>query len=385
MNDAAPPPARNVSVDVLRGVVMILMALDHVRDFTSAARFSPTDLTKTNVAMFFTRFVTHYCAPTFVFLAGTGAFLSLGRGRSRAALSRFLWTRGLFLVVMELTVVRFGWTFNLDYRLVWVQVIWALGVSMIVLAGLVRLPDWVTAAVGLTMIFGHDLFDGVGLHHRGILVGASARDWVVAILHVQRPPIVYPLVPWVGVMATGFVFGRVLTLEASRRRRVLTGIAAACLALFLLLRLTNAYGDPSPWNGRFDTTGVLSLLNVTKYPPSLAYLLVTLGPAIGALSLLERADGPVGRALSSFGRAPLFYYIGHLYLIHALAILVGVVTGYSAGQLCVPFFMLPEGFGVSLGVVYALWVVVIAIMYLPTRWFADLKARRKDLVVLSYL
>ncbi len=381
----AVAPSRNVSVDVLRGIVMILMALDHVRDYTSGAGFDPTDLSRTNAAWFFTRFVTHYCAPTFVFLAGTGAFLSLGRGKSRAELSRFLWTRGLFLVVLELTVIRFGWTFNLDYRLVWVQVIWALGVSMIVLAGLVRLPDWATLGFGLTLIFGHNLFDGVRLHHSGVLLGASARDWVVAILHVQRPPIVYPLVPWVGVMATGFVFGRVLLLETARRRRVLAAIAAGAIALFVVLRVTNIYGDPRPWNGQGGMLGLLSVLNVSKYPPSLAYLLVTLGPAIGALALLERADGAIGRALASFGRAPLFYYVTHIFLVHAIAVVLGVSTGHSARELCVPFFMLPDGYGFSLAVVYLVWVAVVAVLYWPTRWFADLKARRKDLVVLSYL
>lgn len=385
MTAAHNPSPRNVSVDALRGFVMILMALDHVRDYTSGAGFSPTDLTRTTPLLFFTRFITHYCAPTFVFLAGTGAYLSLGRGRARSDLSKFLWTRGLFMIVLELTLVRFAWTFNFDYRMVWVQVIWALGVSMIVLALLVRLPDWFTGAVGLSMIFGHNLFDGVTLNHQGILVGASARDWIIAILHVQRPPIVYPLVPWIGVMAAGFVFGKVFALEEQRRARICLSVGAFAVALFAVLRIARGYGDPSPWNGQGGAIGVMSFFNVSKYPPSLSFLLVTLGPAIASLALLERARGLVGRVLSSFGRAPLFFYLAHITLAHCIAIALGVLTGFRASDLCVPFFMLPKGYGFSLAVVYGVWAFVVVALFVPTRWWAELKARHRESLVLSYL
>jgi len=377
--------SRNAAIDVLRGIVMILMTLDHVRDYVSHVRFSPTDLTRTTTALFFTRWVTHFCAPVFVFLAGTAAYLSLARGKTRGALSRFLWTRGLFLVFLELSVVRFAWTFNFDYQIVFVQVIWALGWSMIVLALLVRLPDHVTGAIGVAMIALHNLLDPLDLRHDGVLVGAGARDWILATLHEQRPPIIYPLVPWIGVMAAGFVFGKVFSWDADRRRRICMQLGLGAVVLFVLLRASGVYGEPMPWQGPTGSQPVLSFLNVTKYPPSLCFLLITLGPAIASLPLLERASGRVGRVLGAYGRAPLFYYLAHIFLTHAIAVGLGVAQGYRAGELCVAFFMLPDGYGFSLGVVYAVWAVVVIALYAPTACWADLKARNKQSVVLSYL
>jgi uncharacterized membrane protein len=315
LGERLAPRARLHSVDLVRGLVMVIMALDHVRDFfhVYAKSFDPLDPAKTYTALFFTRWITHYCAPTFVFLAGTGAFLSTARGKTKPELARFLLTRGLWLVVLELTLVRFGWFFNLDYSLSMVQVIWAIGCSMIVLGGLIYLPVRAIAAVGLVMIFAHNAFDGVRAESFGQL------RWLWVLLHesnvLQLPTgafvfVAYPLIPWIGVMAVGYAFGEILTLERRRRRKTLFVLGAACIALFVLLRALNVYGDPSPWAEQEDAwRAMLSFLNTSKYPPSLLFLLMTLGPSILALALFDREPGrepgAVARPFIVFGRVPL--------------------------------------------------------------------------------
>lgn len=378
------------SIDLLRGVVMVIMALDHTRDYFTELRFDPTDLAQTNAALFFTRWITHFCAPTFVFLAGTAAFLSHAGGKSRPALARFLVTRGLWLVVLEFTVVRFGWTFNLDYStLLWVQVIWALGVSMIALAGLIYLPLPAVAASGVGMIAAHNLFDGIAPK----ALGALGPLWTV--LHVQAPItlpggnvlfVAYPLIPWIGVMAAGYAFGTVLLRPTDERRRALLRIGGALTAGFVVLRAVNLYGDPSPWASQSSATLTpLSFLNITKYPPSLLFLLITLGPAIASLAWFERLSGPAARFLIVIGRVPLFYYILHIFVIHAAALVVGVIAGFPVSRfLHPPFFNLPDGWGYGLPVVYVAWVAVVVALYPVCRWFAGLKARRRE-AWLSYL
>ncbi|HEX5819142.1 MAG TPA: heparan-alpha-glucosaminide N-acetyltransferase domain-containing protein [Gemmatimonadales bacterium] len=387
----AAPATRIASVDILRGIVMVVMALDHVRDYFTNVRFAPEDLTQTNAALFLTRWITHFCAPTFVFLAGTGAFLSLGRGRDVKALSRFLWTRGLWLVVLEFTFVRSAWLFSVSPAAgFWVQVIWALGISMIVLAALVRLPlPWI-AAFGIVMIAGHNLLDGVAVSP------TTPLGWLWSVLHVQGPLIyegqpvlfvAYPVVPWIGVMAAGYAFGALLQRPEAERRRTLLRLGGAMTAAFVLIRLVNVYGDPQPWSVQKDAvTTVLSFLNTTKYPPSLDYLLMTLGPAIMSLVAFERWTGPVARFFSVFGRVPLFYYLAHVALAHLLAGLTALAMGFGSDVLTGNVFFSPtQGWGFGLGVVYLVWFVVILLLYLPCRWYADLKARRRDLVLLSYL
>jgi uncharacterized membrane protein len=391
------PPARAAhirsrldSVDLLRGLVMVLMALDHVRDFFTELRFNPTDLSQTNAVLFFTRWVTHFCAPTFVFLAGTGAFLYGSRGRSRNELAGFLVTRGLWLVVLELTVVRLGWSFDLSYAsLLWVQVIWVIGVSMVVLAGLVYLPLPAIAAFGLVMIATHNLFDGVTPQS----LGGWGPLWMV--LHVQGPValpgggtlfVAYPLIPWIGVMAAGYAFGSLLLRPTEKRRRLLLCLGLALTGAFVVLRALNVYGDPFPWSPqRTGVLTVLSFLNTTKYPPSLAFLLMTLGPAIASLAWFERLSGPVARFLIVFGRVPLFYYVLHIFLIHAVALALGVMAGFPASTFLRPFFFNPPaGWGYGMPAVYALWVAVVLALYPVCRWYAGLKARRRD-AWLSYL
>ena len=388
----ATQPAARVrldSVDLLRGLVMVLMALDHVRDFFTELRFDPTDLTQTTVPLFFTRWITHYCAPTFVFLAGTGAFLARSRGMSRPDLARFLVSRGLWLVLLEFTVIRLGWAFNLNYAgLQWVQVIWALGISMVVLAGLIYLPLPAIAAFGVAMIALHNLTDGMDPG----ATGGWGTLWT--FLHVQRPVtlpwgaplfVAYPLIPWIGVMAAGYAFGTVLLRPADERRRTLLRLGGALTAGFVVLRAINVYGDPRPWSPQPSAIfTVLSFLNTTKYPPSLLFLLMTLGPAIMSLTWFERLRGPVARFFIVFGRVPLFYYVLHLFLIHAAALAVGVMVGFPASAFARGVFDLPDGWGFGLPVVYAVWVAVVLALYPVCRRFADLKARRRE-VWLSYL
>jgi len=363
--------ARVAAVDVLRGFVMIVMALDHVRDFFGGATFAPTDLERTTPAYFFTRWITHFCAPTFVFLAGVSVFLS-SRRRTRRHLTTFLISRGLWLVIAELTIVRFAWSFDITSP-VRLLVIWALGVSMIVLAGLIQLPRWAIAAVSLAMIAGHNLLDGV---ESGPLIGehfvslhASLFDWMWAILHVPYFPVLYPLIPWIGVMAGGYVFGPLLTTPRPVRMRQLMWLGVAITAAFVVLRAINVYGDPFPLESSHP---LLSFLKTNKYPPSLLYLLMTLGPAIAALPWLERlATTAVGRVIAVFGRVPFFYYIAHLYLIHTLAVVTSLVVSGTSNRFDLP-------------VLYLIWLLVVVLLYPACRWFAGVKARRNDRW-LSYL
>ncbi|HET9794280.1 MAG TPA: heparan-alpha-glucosaminide N-acetyltransferase domain-containing protein [Thermoanaerobaculia bacterium] len=386
----APARRRVDSVDVLRGLVMIVMALDHTRDFFSNARFDPLDLARTTPALYLTRWITHFCAPVFVFLAGTGARLSLSRGRSPADLARFLWTRGLWLVVVEATIVSFSWSFDPGFHTIVLQVIWAIGWSMAFLALLVRLPSGVVGAIGIGIVAGHNLLDRI----RPAEFGPAA--WIWNVLHVPSwHPIaqpgghafmlVYPLIPWVGVMAAGYAFGGVYGWEPGRRKRFLLRLGAGLSLLFVALRWANVYGDPRPWAPQ--KTAVLTamdFLNCEKYPPSLLYLLMTLGPAIFLLARLERPAGAVASKVVVYGRVPFFYYVLHIPLVHAMAI-AALIFRYGPGVFSSgPGKPPPGGIGFGLPAVYLAWALAVAILYLPCRWFAALKARRRD-AWLSYL
>ena len=369
---------RLTSIDAVRGLIMIVMALDHARDFLGLKEFNATDLTKTTAAYFLTRWVTHFCAPGFMFLAGTSAFLM---GRPRPALTKFLLTRGLWLVFVELTLVHFAWTFSFSRPLL--MVIWALGCSMVVLAGLVWLPRPALLVLSLATIALHNLFDGLTAARlfdaTGAATGAGLGDWLLSLLHQRNPPVMYPLVPWFAVMALGYALGPVFQLEAPRRMRTLVVLGLSALGGFLLLRALNVYGDASPWvtQPTFGFT-VLSFLNTTKYPPSLLYLLMTLGPLFLALAAAERfGGGRLERVFVVFGRAPFFYYVLHLYLLHAMAMGLGLVMGFPASAFVGAFWKFPKEFGLGLLAVYGAWLAAVVALYLPTRWFAGLKARSK--------
>ena len=378
----APRTASRVwPVDVVRGAVMVLMALDHVRDYVTNQRFPPEDLSRATAALFATRWVTHFCAPAFFLLAGVGIGLSMSRGRSAAQTSRFLVTRGLWLVVLDLTVSAIGWQFGFRLLPAFALVIWALGWSMVVMAAVVWLPKKLVLVAALLTIAGHNLLDGI----RPDAFGALAPLWHV--LHVPGFAIPrtlfigYPLVPWVAVMALGYVLADVYRWEPSRRRRFLVRTGLIALAVFVVLRLVNGYGNPFPWSAqRTPALTVASFLNVFKYPPSLDFLLMTLGPIMISLALVEGTRGRMTDWLSVYGRVPLFYYIGHIYVAHAVAMVLGLVQGGDLRRIPVVTdpAAVPTWFGVSLPGVYLAWATVVVLMYFPCRWYAQLKARRSD-------
>jgi uncharacterized membrane protein len=319
--------ARIASIDLLRGLVMIVMALDHTRDFFTATGFNPRDVT--DPALFLTRWITHFCAPTFIFLAGISAFLYGAQGRSTNELSRYLATRGLWLILIEFTVVRLGWTFSLDVTHFITQVIFAIGASMVALALFIHLPRWAIAAIALSMIGGHNLLDGI----RADQFGAAAPLW--NFLHQParlkfgdvRLFASYPLIPWIGVMAAGYAMGPIFKFECETRLRWLVGLGASIMIGFVLLRASNLYGDPAPWVAHESWSAtVLSFINCEKYPPSLLYLAMTIGPALLLLAAFESAHGWVADRITTYGRVPFFYYVAHLFLIHTLAILFALAT-----------------------------------------------------------
>jgi uncharacterized membrane protein len=384
---ALPGRVRLDSIDLLRGLVMVLMVLDHTRDFFAAGDFNPRDVS--DPALFLTRWVTHFCAPVFVFLAGMSAFLYGARGRTDREVSWFLFTRGLWLVLLELTIVRFAWTFSVFPDFVLLQVIWAIGMSMMVLSGLIHLPRWAVGALGIAMIAGHNLLDDVQAAHLGQLAWVWHVLHQPALLHPVSDVAVlalYPLIPWIGVVAAGYALGPVMLLAPAARRRWLVGLGGGVALGFVLLRATNVYGDPAPW-ALHDNVGatVLSFVNNEKYPPSALYLAMTLGPALIALAAFESAKGKLAQFFVIFGRVPLFYYVAHLLLLHSIAIVfAAVVLGDVARLFGPPIAGKPEGYGLSLPGVYLIWLIAVAVLYLPCRWFAELKRRRGD-GWLSYL
>jgi uncharacterized membrane protein len=368
---------------MLRGIVMILMALDHTRAFFGTSGWDP-DFATADATTSFTRWVSHFCAPVFVLLAGVAASLALGRGRSKSALARFLVTRGAWIALLDVTLISFAWFFRVGAPFV-SDVMWVIGWSMIVLAGLVWLPVRLTAIVGVTLIVGHNALDGI---HAGSF-GSAGWSWT--LLHEQgmiRSPfgnwfVGYPFLPWVGVMALGYSLGFILANEP-QRRRYLALLGGSMVIGFLVLRGLNVYGDPKPWvrNGSMAMS-VLSFVNCQKYPPSLLYLLMTLGPALLVLALLDPVRVSPTNPLLIFGRVPLFFYVVHLYLIHLAAGLI-FLPRFGAAAFHVDPDAPPAGFGVTLGVIHLLWIGIVLAIYPLCRWFAGVKQRHRN-SWLSYL
>jgi uncharacterized membrane protein len=438
---------RIASIDIVRGAVMVLMAIDHVRVFSGVPAGGPTP------GVFFTRWVTHFCAPAFIFLAGTAAFLYGEKVRDRGQLARFLLTRGAWLVLLELTVLRFAWTFNFDYaHYALAGVIWVIGWCMILMAGLIFLPLAAIGAIGVGIIALHNITDAFSAQ-LGAALGTSSAAWFWQIVYFAgsvsigggedgpQLAVLYSIIPWIGVMAAGYAFGRVMLLDDRRRRRTCYTLGAGAIAVFLVLRGFNLYGDPRPWGDAArraqaqrqaaqrqalqraavattppatpraptgasgakppqaaaaprrqappPTPPLFQFLGTAKYPASLLFLLMTLGPTILVLPLLERARGPVSRVLTVFGRVPFFYYVLHIPLIHlifvglSIARFGSVIPWLTANH---PMFAppVPPGYTYSLAALYAITVLTIVVLYFPCRWFADLKARRSDRW-LSYL
>jgi uncharacterized membrane protein len=380
--------ARIHSIDILRGIIMVIMALDHVRDFYSNAPFDPLDLSKTSLAFFFTRWITHFCAPTFIFLSGTSAFLSLAKRKSKKEASLFLLSRGVWLLVLEFTIIGFGWQVTGVFHNILAQVIWAIAWSMIILSALVYFKPLYIGLFGLLLIFGHDAFDYVKSdswgHYKFFWMFLHEQNFY-QITSGESIFILYPIIPWVGVMAAGYAFGTFFKWEPAKRRSLFFKIGLGSLVLFLLLRVPNIYGDPFPWEHQAVWwKNILAVIRVNKYPPSLSYLLLTLGVSITALGLLEHVNNGVTRIFTVFGKVPMFYYVLHIYLVHWSQIIAALLSGITVKQLeqQAPGVASPFGFG--LPVVYLVWIAVVIILYFPCRWFMKYKQTHKQWW-LSYL
>jgi uncharacterized membrane protein len=377
------------SVDVVRGLIMVIMALDHTRDYFGMPGANPTDVATTTAALFFTRWITHFCAPTFFLLTGTGAFLSLSK-QSPRQLSRFLFTRGLWLIFLEVVVLRFMMQFNVDYRVTMLTVLWALGCAMIVLSALVFLRVSIVAAIGLVLIVGHNAFDGVRsanpiwsiLHSPGFLLNTPDHALFLS----------YPIIPWIGVTAVGYALGQIYRWPAGRRERWLLKAGMGVTLAFFALRGINGYGDPVKWSAQTSAAfTVISFFNVNKYPPSLLFLLMTLGPVLLFLWAVDSGTPRVLEPARIIGKVPMFYFLVHFPLIHLIAVGVCYALNGSAHWMFespsldkFPFTP-PPVWGFSLPIVYLVWAVVVVVSYPLCRWYAGVKQRRADLWWLSYL
>lgn len=379
------PTSRVASIDLIRGAVMVLMAIDHVRVYSGLPAGGPT------AGIFFTRWITHFVAPAFIFLAGTSAFFY---GRKHNDLPRFLLVRGIWLVLLELTVIRVAWTFNFDFaNYLLAGVIWVIGWCMILMSALVRLRPRTVGIIGAAII---------ALHNAVMMplitrTPGLAELWKILYVGFFNGPVagtplivLYSIIPWIGVMAAGYWFGTALSLEPARRNTICLRLGLSATALFLVLRGFNIYGDPRPWSATPPMPALLSFLNTTKYPASLLFLLMTLGPTIAIIPLLDRARGRIAQWLTVFGRVPFFYYVLHIPLIHALALVVSLIRlGTVSSWLFTNHPMAnppaPEGYSWSLGLLYLVWAAAIVLLYFPCRWYASLKARRTDWRWLKYI
>jgi uncharacterized membrane protein len=391
--------SRLSSIDALRGVVMIVMALDHVRDFfhVAAASFSPTDLTRTTPILFFTRWITHFCMPVFMFAAGMGAFLFAQRHHSRTERSRFLVSRGLWFILLELTVMQVAYNFSFSLQfMIPLLILWIFGLCMIAMAALAYLPLRWLAVVSIAAMVFHNGLDAI----KASQFGSAGPVWNL----VHQPGVMtvagklvlapYTFLPWVAVMAAGFCFAGVFQLAPARRQRIMAVLGVALTLAFVVIRSVNRYGDPAPWSHQKSTVfTVLSFLNCTKYPASLDFLLMTLGPALLVLAYFDRRTLNPENPLFVFGRVPMFYFILHFYLIHTFSVAAAWLTyGTAAARFTfmpVPSMggsrdAFPANFGYALWVVYGVWILVVALLYPPCRWFARVKATHRNWW-LSYL
>ena len=375
---------RIYSVDVARGVAMVLMAIDHVRVYAGVPPGGPRP------GVFFTRWITNFVAPAFAFLAGTSAYLLGRRLGDRGALARYLVTRGLILVLLELTVIRVAWTFNFDFgHYLLAGVIWMLGWCMVLLAALIWLPTPAIGAFSVALIVFHNLMDSLS-PAAGEALQQSSLSWLWQILYFGGPiqlgqngptlMVLYSIIPWIGVVATGYAFGAVMTLGPDRRNRICVALGASAIVLFLVLRSLDVYGDPRHWHsiGAIQAPALLRFISTSKYPASLQFLLLTLGPMILLLPLADRARGKIGEVFAVFGKVPMFYYLLHIPAIHLAAVLVSLAReGRVNPWLFTNHPMMnpppPEGYMWSLGLLYAVFVVVVALLYFPCRWYARRK------------
>jgi len=381
MSNQAISRYRVQSIDVLRGIVMVIMALDHVRDFffkvdignAATVATDPTNMATTTPALFFTRWITHFCAPVFVFLSGASAFL-IGQKKTKAQLSAFLITRGIWLVLVEWFIITLGWTFDPLYHIFILQVIWAIGVSMVILGLLVYLPVPIIFLLGFIIVFGHNLTDfGFASQLKGNVFADLAYFGVFKVNSISASRffiIVYSFLPWTGMMLLGYCMGKIYTagFDPGRRKRILRLTGLTLVLLFLVLRFTNWYGDPEPWSAqpRGPVFTFLSFLNVNKYPPSMLFACMTIGPALILLSGIERIRNWFTEIMNVYGRVPMFYYIIHFYIIHTLVVILFYVTGHGNKDIVTPnniFLFRPSDLGFGLPGVYLVWIFVVVVLY----------------------
>ena len=397
MNMTLPNSKRIASIDILRGLVMIIMVLDHVRDYYHINAFagnSPENLESTTLFLYFTRFITHYCAPVFVFLAGTSAFL-YGQKKGAKALSKFLITRGIWLIIVEIVINNFLWWFDITFGFINLQVIWAIGFCMIILGVLIHLPKKILLILGLLIVLGHNTLDNFGfpdenplsilwkmLHQiGGISIGEGRFLWFS-----------YPVLPWIGVIVLGYCFGYFYKKETSinTRKKWLLILGVSSIVLFFILRTFNLYGDRMLWSQQETVSKtIISFLILSKYPPSLLFLLITLGPAFLVLASIENIKNRITNFLIVFGRVPFFFYVIHIFVVHAGAIVGLLITGkdwrlmilnnetMSSGIL--------NGYGYSLGIVYLVWIIIIVLLYPICKSFMKYKSNHREKWWISYL
>ena len=380
------------SIDILRGIVMVIMALDHVRDFffktdignAATVATDPTNMATTTPALFFTRWITHFCAPVFVLLSGTSAFL-VGQKKTKAQLSAFLISRGVWLVLVEWFVITLGWTFDPLYHVFILQVIWAIGISMIILGLLVYLPVPVIFLIGFVAVFGHNLTDfGFASQLKGNVVADLAYFGVFKVYPISDSRIfiiVYSFLPWTGMMLLGYCLGTIYAsdFDPSRRKRILRLTGLTLVLLFLILRFTNWYGDPVPWEpqARGPVYTFLSFLNVNKYPPSMLFACMTIGPALLLLSGIEKIRSSFTNVMNVYGRVPMFYYIIHFYIIHTLVVILFYATGHTNEEIVTPnniFLFRPSDLGFGLPGVYLVWFFLVLVLYPLCKWYDRYKS-----------
>lgn len=386
---------RIYAIDVLRGLVMVIMALDHTRDFFHAEAFTrdPLDPATTNILMFFTRFITHYCAPVFILLAGTSIYLQSLR-KSKAELSAFLFKRGLWLIVVELILITFAWTFDFSYSIFILQVIWAIGICMVLMGGIIRLPYMLILAAGFTIVLGHNILDFIPGTHQGFWwdLLRNGNFAFHQIMPGHQITIIYPFLPWLGLMMLGYGLGKIYepSMDPAFRKKLLLYTGTGLILFFVLLRYINVYGDPLPWTLQDNTTStIFSFLNVHKYPPSLLFMCITIGPALIFLALFETTQNKITRIISVYGKVPFFYYILHFYILHTLCMILFLSRGHTFSEgiqetAGIPFRFLIAGEGYSIGIVYLIWILMVIALYPLCKWFSDMKRKHRHWW-LSYL
>jgi uncharacterized membrane protein len=385
------------SIDLLRGMVMVIMALDHARMYFGMGYWfsDPTNLSTTTPLLFFTRWITHFCAPAFVFLAGTSAFLYGAHNKSHKAVSWFLFTRGVWLLFVELIIVNFAWTFDITLSFHILQVIWAMGMSMLCLSALVFLPKQLIFIIGILLVAGHNLLDSISME------GTTVTNLIWYALHQEKMIVLdshsiiylhYPLIPWIGLMALGYIFGMLYQeqFSAERRNKWLWWMGIGAVLLFVLLRTFNLYGDPSHWSPQHSFVfSIFSFVNTTKYPPSLLYILMTIGPSLVFLALTEGLRNKAVSFFVTFGRVPFFFYVIHIYFIHLLAVVAMIYAGRSWGDCILTAHSLItkslEDYGFGLYVVYLIWFIVVALLYPLCKWYNEYKATNRGKWWLRYL